>query len=78
MNSPTSNSISGLLLRAQQGDVEARERLGQWMLENVNRLVGSVLRQGKSSLGHSSLTSEVLVKLVRGETIDREIGRAHV
>ena len=71
MNTPTSNSIPALLASAQQGDLQAREQLAQWMLENVNRLVGSVMRQGKSALGHSSLTSEVLVKLVRGETIDR-------
>jgi len=71
MNSPPFNSIQLLLAQSQQGDCESRERLAQWMLENVNRLVNSVLRQGKSPLGHSSLTSEVLVKLVRSETIER-------
>ncbi len=71
MNSPLSQSVQILLDQAQQGDLDARERLAQWMLENVNRLVGSVLSQGSAPLGHSSLTSEVLVKLVRGEAIDR-------
>jgi len=71
MNSPLLSSVQALLVQAQQGDRESRERLAQWMLENVQRLVNSVRGQGKSPLGHSSLTSEVLVKLVRGETIER-------
>lgn len=71
MNSPPQSSVQLLLVQAQQGDLESRERLAQWMLENVNRLVDSVLGKGKSPLGHSSLTSEVLLKLVRGETIER-------
>lgn len=71
MNSPSLNSISLLLEQAQQGNPASREQLAEWMLENVNRLVNSVLGQGKSPLGHSSLTSEVLIKLVRGETVER-------
>jgi RNA polymerase sigma-70 factor (ECF subfamily) len=71
MNSPAFHSVQNLLEQAQQGDIDSRERLAQWMLENVNRLVSHVLKQRNSPLGHSSLTSEVLIKLVRGETIDR-------
>lgn len=71
MNSPTTHTITALLAQAQQGDHLSREHLAGWMLENVKRLVQSVSKQGNSPLGQSSLTSEVLVKLVRGDVIDR-------
>ena len=71
MNSPTTHTITALLAQAQQGDLHSREQLAAWMLENVKRLVHSVIRQGNSPLGQSSLTSEVLVKLIRGDVIDR-------
>jgi len=66
-----SPSLHKALLEAQQGNVEARERLAEWMIEQVEAKVGSVLGQTPASISRSSLVSNVLMKLVRGDTIQR-------
>lgn len=60
-----------LLVAAQKGDVGARERIAAWMLHTAKAQASRALRVRYSSLSHSSLMSHVLVRLVRGNTVDR-------
>ena len=71
MNHSTSPTISKALLQAQQGDKAAKEQLAQWLMEEVQAKVLSVLNQQKTSTAQSSMISNVLIKLVRGNTIER-------
>ncbi|MFO0014610.1 MAG: sigma-70 family RNA polymerase sigma factor [Planctomycetota bacterium] len=60
-----------LLLAAQGGDTVAREQIASWMMDTANRQAARALHVQKGSLSHSSLLSQILVRLVRGDTIDR-------
>lgn len=60
-----------LLSAAQGGDIDARERLADWMLKTAERHVNCALRNSHNSLTRSSLVSHVLVRLIRGDAIDR-------
>lgn len=60
-----------LLSAAQGGDLDARERVASWMLRAAERHVSCALRNSHNSLAYSSLLSHVLVRLVRGDSIDR-------
>lgn len=60
-----------LLSAAQGGDRDARELLASWMLGAVERHVHCALRNSQNSVAHSSVVSHVLVRLVRGDSIDR-------
>jgi RNA polymerase sigma-70 factor, ECF subfamily len=59
-----------LLLAAQSGDLFARERLAGWMLHTAKRQVSRALRTRYASVSGSSLLSQALVRLIRGNTID--------
>lgn len=63
--------LENLLLAAKSGDCLAKEKIASWMLMTVQSQVKRTLRLKRSSLSHSSLTSHILVRLVRGDTIDR-------
>lgn len=65
------HDLENLLLAAKSGDRLAKEKIASWMLSTVQSQVERTLRFKKSSLSHSSLTSHILVRLVRGDTIDR-------
>lgn len=58
------------LLAAQGGDTAARERVAAWMLHTAHRQTCRALRTQYSSLTQSSLMSHVLVRLIRGNTMD--------
>ena len=62
--------LQTVLKDAQSGNVQAREEIGAWMVETAQMHANSSLRFKKSSLSGSSLTSHVLLKLVRGNTIE--------
>jgi poly-gamma-glutamate synthesis protein (capsule biosynthesis protein) len=62
--------LQSVLKDAQSGNVQAREEIGAWMVETAQMHANSSLRFKKSSLTGSSLTSHILLKLVRGNTIE--------
>ena len=65
------HDLENLLLIAKSGDRLAKEKIASWMLPTVQSQVERTLRFKKSSLSHSFFTSHILVRLVRGDTIDR-------
>jgi RNA polymerase sigma factor (TIGR02999 family) len=65
------NDLEDLLLAAKNGDGLAKEQIASWMITKVQSQVERTLRFKRGSLSHSSLISHVLVRLVRGDTIDR-------
>lgn len=60
-----------LLDAARGGNAEAREKIAAWMLTTAERYTSRALGQGVDALTRSSLLSQVIVKLVRGQTIER-------
>lgn len=60
-----------LLVSARAGDLQAREQIGAWMLSTAERYTARSLGYGVSDLTRSSLLSQVVVKLLRGNTIER-------
>jgi RNA polymerase sigma factor (TIGR02999 family) len=63
--------FQSLLLAAQRGDGHAREQIAAWMLSTAERHASRVLRHSTNSVAPSSLVSHVLVRLFRGDSIDR-------
>ena len=66
-----SSPYQELLLAAQSGDVAARERIASWMMRTADMQAAKALRSQYCTLTHSSILSHVLVRLVRGDTIER-------
>ncbi len=64
-------SYERLLAAAQGGNLQAREQIGAWMLSTAERYTAKTLGYGVSDLTRSSLLSQVILKLLRGNTIDR-------
>lgn len=62
-------SLAELLELSRGGDTNAEERLGFWLLQNVEQKVFAALGRKKLPFTASSLTSNVLVKLVRSQTL---------
>lgn len=62
---------AALLIAARSGDREARERIAAWMLTTAERYTARSLGQGMDTLTRSSLLSQVIIKLVRGKSIER-------
>lgn len=60
-----------LLVAARGGNLDAREKIATWMLTTAERYTARTLGQGMGALTRSSLLSQVVVKLVRGQTIER-------
>jgi RNA polymerase sigma factor (TIGR02999 family) len=60
-----------LLDSARGGNADAREQIAAWMLGTAERYTARALGQGMDALTRSSLLSQVIVKLVRGQAIER-------
>jgi RNA polymerase sigma factor (TIGR02999 family) len=60
-----------LLDAARGGNAAAREQIAAWMLGTAERYTARALGQGMDALTRSSLLSQVIVKLVRGQAIER-------
>lgn len=71
MNHSPSTTISQFLIRAQLGDEAARDRVAQWLIDEVKKKVLALLNEEKAKKSDSSIISNVLIKLVRGNTIQR-------
>jgi RNA polymerase sigma factor (TIGR02999 family) len=71
MNYTDSPTISKILIEAQQGNKASKEQVANWLMDEVQAKVLSVLNEERSSTTQSSLISKVLVKLVRSDTIQR-------
>lgn len=60
-----------LLIEAQQGNPESREKIALWMIGISKNHAKRVIRTKQLTVAESSLVSNVLVKLIRGNTIER-------
>lgn len=60
-----------LLEAARGGNADAREKIAAWMLMTAERYTARALGQGMDVLTRSSLLSQVIIKLVRGQAIER-------
>lgn len=60
-----------LLDSARGGNADAREQIAAWMLGTAERYTARAMGQGMDALTRSSLLSQVIVKLVRGQAIER-------
>jgi len=61
----------GLLSAARSGDLEAREQIAAWMLSTAERYTARAIGRSVGEVTRSSLLSQVIVKLLRGKTIER-------